>query len=640
MLPTRVPHRLFRPSSLPAGIGILVLTAVFTAPVLGDRLKPETVEKFRQALQQDKNEIEKAKKDDPLLVYRKENLTKRAKALVSLGEMSRALLLPDWKLQPDAGDVREVDKEIFDQLVARFHEAVRAKLKDGSVAEQAGAASLIGETAAAARASAFNPVDLQTELSKLEPDLLRLLKLKSAPQAQAAAALALSNIQTSLTKPDTSKLAAALGELLSADNIEVRLAAIQALSNIAQVASQELHKTSRGGGDPRALLVDATATTIPVLGKTLASSQPLQVRRAGSEAMRMVSSYLKDFIWDPPKPDSGEYPPADRKWTDRENDKMKFERERQEGLREELARLGKAFLSQAPALSAATKDADLAVRFEALQILEEVGDAQRRFQRLQDSLPVEKGSTPPKPGEPPFEKVLREVLPAVTRALSDSQVKARLAAAEVLEVMGDTAIPALPEIVRAARDRDRYVRWCSARILGGMAFRKVYADASDKTRLSDAQLSMVLQALGRLLEDDDLGPRMSVAGSLERLGTAAEPVAGALWAAVNRGDPEFRVAALHSLEAIGPAAAEAGIAESGGLPALAQALGHADPQVRRAAAEAFAGFQSGLRPESNVPKFRRFLKNPKNDVNLALEQLLTDSDPDVRKAASEALLKP
>src|SRR5262249_874444 len=82
----------------------------------------------------------------------------------------------------------------------------------------------------------------------------------------------------------------------------------------------------------------------------------------------------------------------------------------------------------------------------------------------------------------------------------------------------------------------------------------------------------------------------------------------------NRGDAEFRVAALRALQAIGPRAADY-------VPNVVAALGHPDERVRRAAAIVLG--RLGPAAQAAEPALRR---------------ALNDKDAEVRKNASDALL--
>jgi len=64
--------------------------------------------------------------------------------------------------------------------------------------------------------------------------------------------------------------------------------------------------------------------------------------------------------------------------------------------------------------------------------------------------------------------------------------------------------------------------------------------------------------------------------------------------AINTGDPEMRVAAIQTLESIGPEAKPA-------VPALIAALSHEDPRVQRAAAEAL-GPRQFRRGQADKPR--------------------------------------
>jgi len=194
----------------------------------------------------------------------------------------------------------------------------------------------------------------------------------------------------------------------------------------------------------------------------------------------------------------------------------------------------------------------------------------------------------------------RLVLDSLTRGLSDPDVRSRLAAVDALELMGEEAIPAIPALVRALSDTNRFVRWSAARTLG---------------KLAPQGAKTAIPALTRLFSPrEDLDVRLAVADALKQFGSQAREAVPTLTEGVNRGDDTSRIAAMRTLEAIGTDSTPA-------LPAIARELKNPDPRVRRAAAEVLGRFRSLA---------TRFAPQ--------LRPLLEDSDPDVRRAASEALL--
>jgi HEAT repeat protein len=195
----------------------------------------------------------------------------------------------------------------------------------------------------------------------------------------------------------------------------------------------------------------------------------------------------------------------------------------------------------------------------------------------------------------------------VRRGYVDPNAPARRSSFQAVEGLGEAAIPFVPQIVRASKDRDLFVRWIAARTLGKLG--------QQPSKLSQKQTDLVLEALGRLLGDDDLDVRIAAAKAIELFGPAAAPVVPVLTQRVNRGDAEFRIAVIRALEEIGPAARAA-------LPAIARELRQIDPRLRAEAARSLGRFGAAAG--------RPYLRE--------LTRLNNDPDSEVRRAASSAII--
>src|SRR5207249_1816191 len=62
----------------------------------------------------------------------------------------------------------------------------------------------------------------------------------------------------------------------------------------------------------------------------------------------------------------------------------------------------------------------------------------------------------------PLLEGLQELLPVLQAQLGHPNVQVRLGAIEVLETLGDLAVPAAPALIRTLRDPNRFVRWAAA----------------------------------------------------------------------------------------------------------------------------------------------------------------------------------
>jgi HEAT repeat protein len=593
-----------------AGLAVLVVAAALCGPAAAQaqRGRGTNVDKLRVAL------------DDPNVETRKENLLKRTAALVTLGEMSKGMLLSNWRIA-EPGAVGQVDSDVFNDLSKRFQDRARDVLKTGSPAERTAVTNLIGDMAITERKASIANPSLEEKLIEMAPALAEASKDSRAPEVQVSAATSLAELQA-----DPGVTVKALAALLTSGNARVEKAAADGLALFIQIASQR-SKSYTGRGAPgqadrlRKHLLDSAVLIIQPGGLALGRDQPLEVRRAGADALRQVAATLREAVQD----------------ASRESDL--------ESLRNTVAALSRpamAFEQLADSLSGALADPDPVLRLRAIQVLEEMSDGLRQFKELSG-----RGTSPPgaapAPAERglPGERLLRATLPAVTAALSDPNVQVRRTAVNVLEWMGQDARGALPGLVGALRDADVFVRWSAARTLGALAAR-----AEEGSPLSDADMDRVVRSMTRLLGgEEDLSARMAVLTAFERIGPRAEAAVPVLWATVNRGDPSSRVNTLHALQSIGTAATVEGpagaieTASGVSLPPLARALADPDASVRRAAAETMGEFASALKPEEKGSKLYRLLADPNSDVRIALARLLRDPDTDVSRAASEAILQ-
>jgi HEAT repeat protein len=187
--------------------------------------------------------------------------------------------------------------------------------------------------------------------------------------------------------------------------------------------------------------------------------------------------------------------------------------------------------------------------------------------------------------------------------LKDRDYRVRLAAADALESLGEAAVPAIPALVEALRDTNKFVRWSSARTLG---------------QLNPRQEDIVVPGLMRLLDDrEDRSVRIAAAKALEQYGEHAKAAVSLLAHVVNRGDKEYIIAILRTIQGVGTDAAPA-------LANVAWVLSDTSqpPSVRIEAAQTLGRF--GPLAKGQLPTLRDVMNN--------------DSDEDVRNAASTAVL--
>jgi HEAT repeat protein len=242
-----------------------------------------------------------------------------------------------------------------------------------------------------------------------------------------------------------------------------------------------------------------------------------------------------------------------------------------------------------PALIKALGDSDSAVRRAAAEALGKLGDPQ--------------------------------AVPALIQALGDSDSAVRRAAAEALGAIGDPQ--AVPALIQALGDSDWDVRRAAAWALGKLGDPQAVPALSVWAHAGGYAARDALQTLGHPMLDLPQAVTQVAAqgawGVLIRALTCTQvrevvvglgaPAVPALIQALGDGSENFRWAAAWALGAIGDPQA---------IPALIQALGDSDRDVRRAAAWALGAIGD---PQA-VP---------------ALIQALGDSDWDVRHAARQAI---
>lgn len=198
---------------------------------------------------------------------------------------------------------------------------------------------------------------------------------------------------------------------------------------------------------------------------------------------------------------------------------------------------------------------------------------------------------------------LRSTIDSMTKGLEDRDYRVRLAAIDVLETAGEAAEPAIPALVRALSDSNKFVRWAAARTLG---------------KLHPRQAKTVVPGLVRLLNDrEDLSVRITAALAIQRYGPDAKEAVPHLARVINRGNKEYIVAVIRALLGIGTDAQAA-------LPSIAWILRERDlpSSVRVEAAKALG----------------RFGPLAKGQLRVLREIMESDTDAEVRQAASNAVL--
>jgi HEAT repeat protein len=641
-----------RRSRTTAVLGFLGVLATFSLPARADRLPVGPVEELRQALRSDKDGL----RTEAGLKFRESTLQKRLGAIQSLGDISQALLLSEWKdtsgANPEAG---VIDARIRAQLADRFVAEVRRTLEKGDRISRAAAAGLVGDTATLARERNAESIAVQGAFEQLAKDLIRAIKdPESIVRLQAIRSLGNIQIQAAASTIEP------LGSLLTNPSVDERRAAgealvsqIRALSRVRIVFSPTLQSTTGSFAVSREVRLQVVEAVLRAAAKGLADPEtgarkPItdpEVRRLSAEVLFLTAQVLSDSDLIVSVRLDFELPPEGRPLT--ESERKDIERTRIDVLRErkELKPLLTAFSDLVPKLAAAASDKDPIVREHVIRTLEEMGNARQKllwraatvpaFQptnggalpadgdkkdkakpaddgdaRLRDSEGIRYAGTetvqplPPlrlPAGEDPLLEGLEKALRALALALNDPKATVRLAAVDALETLGDDAAPVAPQLAWALTDPDHFVRWAAARTLGRMSPEK-------------AKSEKVVPYLIKMLDDPDLDLRLIAAQSLERYGPAAKDAVTALGKATGTGDPEIRRAAIRALVGVGTDAAPV-------IPDIGAALSNSDVRVRRTAAEALSRFGTLAKP-----------------AGPALRKAIEDTDAEVRRFAADALL--
>lgn len=611
----------------PGFLLVVVLAGSGTSPAQ-QRPADDPVEELRQVLKQDRD----PGRTPEGLEFRKNSLRKSAAKVTRLGDLSRALLLTDWRDEGLDRELAGIDFAVRQEMADRFIQGMQKALEGGDVPVQGAAANLVGEMAASAREAGIKSPFVHRTISRLVPDLLKLSR-GSDPRLAEIAIRALGKVQGRQPRgkgPEGGESFTAdvivpdLALVIRDGTVGEKRAAAEALASLVNVLIQveKKSRTDPTSDEVRRELLRTASLVVPAAAEGLRDADA-GVRRLSGEAILQAGVALSDMIYDPPPRD---WPPEGRALTPEEQKEIEIYRQAVEAERLAVTPLMKALGAAAPDLAKAVNDQDLAVRLVARRGLEEMGVARLRLLRRAASVPPtgpaakepDKGSgeeseAPQPPTRPvagevqvklpedPLLDGLKQTLRALAQGLADPDVRARLAAIDALEVLLDEAASAAPALAWSLGDPDRFVRWAAARTLGRIDPAKV-------------NVNQVVPGLIRLLYDPDLDLRITAAHALERYGPAAAAAVPYLADVAGKGDPEIRVAAIQTLPAIGKAGAK-------GVPAIGAALANPDVRVRQAAAEALARFGPDAAPAAD-----------------ALNRALTDDDPKVRRFASEALL--
>jgi len=226
-------------------------------------------------------------------------------------------------------------------------------------------------------------------------------------------------------------------------------------------------------------------------------------------------------------------------------------------------------------------------------------------------------------------------VPALIKALSDSDAGVRRAAALALEPLGQHARKAVPALSRRLEDEDASVRRAVALALGKLGApsepavpalgQRVATDESEDVRAAAATALGYLNGLARptvhiledkLLSDPYTQVRVAAAFALGQMGTHAAPAVASLIKCLTDPEAHVRRAVACAISFLGPRTAKAA------TPVLGRCVKDPDEEVRRAAAVALGHMGVAAVSAEEVA---------------ALSDGLVDSKAQVRRACAMAL---
>jgi HEAT repeat protein len=615
----------------------------------------------------------KALLGEPRLAANKAKLEEAAAKIVSIGDLTRALLLPEWSYA--TGTDRDISDEIQEKLTQRLEKAIRGVLAHGDDLQRIAVVNLIREAFSNFRKQGAAVADrLRDRLRALAPDFAALTKDRS-PAVRVAVGNALGTIEG-----DPAKTVPLLRQLLADKDTEVRRAAADGLANMVLLTAQASRSPTTGVRlspdidapaarlEERAQLVTEQSAVRTLMNAVPAAASGLAdkdvvVRRVCAITIRRGSQALADLIKAPAEPQGTGVKsivgPA-------------FSTEQQRawarGVLRGLQGGIRMFREEAPMLTRAASDSDPVVRLEIERAYEQLAVLEQRLRRVEttagtpaimDAPPSkDKGGTGSGDGAsrpdaasdsvPVVLHDLRPHLPAAPIPLP-AAFPAPVKAVQVAFQGKGTAPPpakadgepyldaalkrALAALTRGLSDRMVRVRIASLEgleVLGARAapaIPEIVKTAEDPNlfvrwaacrtlgALAPHQSGTVVPVLaGRLRNEEDLSVQLAAATALQAYGKEATAAVPALLGDLQVDDDDVRLAIYKALERIGVSNPEA-------LALMARGLKDTSVLVRQEAAQALG--KLGPAARSTLP---------------ALRAAMFDPDDDVRRAASAAVL--
>ena len=632
-----------RPARTVAWLAGAVL--LFGGLAWADRLDKDLVDQFRQALilETDKgvgytNQL-KGDSLDKALAFRKQNLNDAAAKLVSLSDLSRALLLVDWppldaELDADAADdkkpesfeagSRKIVTAVRSKMATRFNKGVKSVLQSprSSHAAKVAVANLIGETIVKASGQGDAKIDDKKPAGKGDaPGKARLVsdidtkgfadelaKLTNDPNERVdvavAGALGQFREQPKVVGP-------ALKRLLAGSHGEAtRLAAATSLVNLSGSISNKVSlKGSEPGvtpAEPRRFSLDLDQEDLLEIVKQVTDAasaglgdSSVAVRRQCIVAIRNVAGEIPSAV----RPVISDKQPPPRERTLRSAEEL-------ENIRVERAALDKTYQPVVSALAdyaknytdllgQSVRDSDEAVRIDARKTLRELARARQAIREAYAGLPddvpkakEDKDKDKDKPKLKPKPKV------------DDNDLSRRSPRkADAIRLVGGTnagkpaVLPAIPlKRMKQAPDGnpELLVRDEAWLLLDGLRdpSAKVRRATHEAVEALGDDAAKFLPELAKSVEDSDLFVRWIAARTVRKLAEeddrrkrphkSADVLVPALVKGLADEDIDGRIAVTRALGAYGPDAKAA-------VPELAKLVGKGDAEYRVVVLKALAG---------------------------------------------------
>ena len=538
--------------------------------------------------------------------------------MTSSGELSRALLLPEWQGQYLDGDNLEIFNAALDKFVITSQKGLSSQsplvrkqtariiAETGSV--NSGSSSIGGAERSVARDPAF-----RKSFQKFQDQLFELCKTDNEIRVDALFCLGridsnpgrLGSLVAEILKPKSNTPNGVPERMAAADSIKARANSIATL--VRQRRALNLEELGRS----RAHFLEVVSALVPSAVIGLSDPYP-KVALLCSDCVNelteaMVDSDIVIQVRDlDPSIQEGNDVFASRIAAVRQDQK-------------ELLPMAKTLRTHSAQILTLglRRGQDIHARQETLLLLEDFAvirrkmfDQETRLAKAESLAGLETPKNRMRDLEvfPISEEGTNSILQALLAGLADNESSIRLTTAKSVE-----AIIGLPDILQELRqsDRDRlldallteldnetyiYVQTNLIRVLGMVA---------------PSKHEKIVPALVRMLGTPDVDVRVQTVNALKNFESKASGAVKGLSLVVDQGDPEFRIIAMKAIEAIGTEAA-------GSLPKVANNLKHTNPEVRAYAARVLGRF--GKAAIQHAPDLQKLLNDPSQEVRMRAEE--------------------